>query len=236
MISRWRSRVPHIGEYMPKDEDIVANDGKKTIKLNVSNTGDRPIQVGSHTHFSEANKALEFDREKALGFHLNIASGTSIRFEPGESKHVEVVEFGGTKTIFGFSGLVSGDLESKKDDAIKNIHEKDFKNVLEDVKVESNPLQIPRQRYVELFGPTAGDRVRLADTDLVMEIEKDLIKYGDELVFGGGKSARDGLGQASGVLREDSADLVITNAMIIDPTLGIIKADIGIKDGKILGV
>ena len=123
------------------------------------------------------------------------------------------------------------------EDAKKNIHRKNQKkNVLEDVKAESNPLQIPRQRYVELFGPTAGDRVRLADTDLVMEIEKDLIKYGDELVFGGGKSARDGLGQASGVLREDSADLVITNAMIIDPTLGIIKADIGIKDGKILGV
>ena len=154
MISRWRSRVPHIGEYMPKDEDIVANDGKKTIKLNVSNTGDRPIQVGSHTHFSEANKALEFDREKALGFHLNIASGTSIRFEPGESKHVEVVEFGGTKTIFGFSGLVSGDLESKKDDAIKNIHEKGFKNVLEDVKVESNPLQIPPVSYTHLTLPT----------------------------------------------------------------------------------
>ena len=172
MISRWRSRVPHIGEYMPKDDDIVANDGKKTIKLNVSNTGDRPIQVGSHTHFSEANKALEFDREKTLGFHLNIASGTSIRFEPGESKHVEVVEFGGTKTIFGFSGLVSGDLESKKDDAIKNIHEKGFKNILEDVKVESNPLQIPRQRYVELFGPTDGDRVRLADTDLVWRLKR----------------------------------------------------------------
>jgi Urea amidohydrolase (urease) alpha subunit len=89
---------------------------------------------------------------------------------------------------------------------------------------------------VELFGPTKGDRVRLADTDLVIEIEKDLIKYGDELVFGGGKSARDALVQASGVLRENSADLVITNAMIIVPKLGIIKADIGIKDGKILGV
>jgi len=124
MISRWRSRVPHIGEYMPKDEDIIANDGKKTIKLNVSNTGDRPIQVGSHTHFSEANKALEFDREKALGFHLNIASGTSVRFEPGESKHVEVVEFGGTKTIFGFSGLVSGDLESKKTMQLKTFTRK----------------------------------------------------------------------------------------------------------------
>ena len=236
MISRWRSRIPHIGEYMSADGNITANNSKKTIKLNVSNTGDRPIQVGSHTHFAEANKALEFDREKALGFHLNIPSGTSIRFEPGESKHVEVVEFGGSKTIYGFSGLVSGDLESKKDTAVKNIHENNFKNVLENVETESNPLQIPHNRYVELFGPTVGDRVRLADTDLVMEIEKDLIKYGDELVFGGGKSARDGLGQASGVLREDSADLVITNAMIIDPKLGIIKADIGIKDGKILGV
>jgi urease subunit alpha len=221
---------------MVTDENVIANNSKKTIKLNVSNTGDRPIQVGSHTHFAEANKALEFDREKALGFHLNIPSGTSIRFEPGESKHVDVVEFGGLKTIYGFSGLVSGDLKSKRDSAIKNIHEKEFKNVLEHVEVESNPLNIPHNRYVELFGPTVGDRVRLADTDLVMEIEKDLIKYGDELVFGGGKSARDGLGQASGVLREDSADLVITNAMIIDPRLGIIKADIGIKDGKILGV
>ena len=115
--------------------------------------------------------------------------------------------------------LVSGDLESKREDAKKNIHEKGFKNVLENIENESTALEIPRNRYVELFGPTTGDRVRLADTDLVMEIEKDLIKYGDELVFGGGKSARDGLGQATGVLREDSADLVITNAMIIDPKL-----------------
>ena len=236
MLARWHSDTPHVGEYIPTDESIKANKDKKTISLNVSNTGDRPIQVGSHTHFSEANKALEFDREKSLGFHLNIPSGTSIRFEPGESKRVEVVEFGGTKTIFGFSGLVSGDLNSKKQDAIKKINENGFKNISEDVKEGSNSLEIQRNRYVELFGPTVGDRVRLADTDLIIEIEKDLIKYGDELVFGGGKSARDGLGQASGVLRENSADLVITNAMIIDPVLGIIKADIGIKDGKIIGV
>ena len=236
MLARWRSETPHVGEYIPTDGKIIANKDKKTIKLKVSNTGDRPIQVGSHTHFSEANKALEFDREKSLGFHLNVPSGTSVRFEPGESKHVEIVEFGGTKTIFGFSGLVSGDLESKKDEAIKNINENNFKNISENIEGESNSLEIPRNRYVELFGPTVGDKVRLADTELVIEIEKDLIKYGDELVFGGGKSARDGLGQASGVLREESADLVITNAMIIDPILGIIKADIGIKDGKILGV
>ena len=97
-------------------------------------------------------------------------------------------------------------------------------------------LNIPRKNYVDLFGPTTGDRVRLADTDLIIEIEKDLIKYGDESVFGGGKSVRDGMGQASGVSRNDSLDLVITNAIILDPVLGIIKADIGIKDGRIVGI
>ena len=108
--------------------------------------------------------------------------------------------------------------------------------MLEEISFEEGNLEIPRNRYVELFGPSKGDRVRLGDTDLILEVENDLIKHGDELVFGGGKSARDGLGQASGVLREDSADLVITNAVIVDPKLGIIKADIGIKDGKILGI
>ena len=97
-------------------------------------------------------------------------------------------------------------------------------------------LNIPRKNYVDLFGPTTGDRVRLADTDLIIEIEKDLIKYGDESVFGGGKSVRDGMGQASGVSRNDSLDLVITNAIILDPVLGIIKADIGVKDGRIVGI
>ena len=236
MSSENSSENLHVGEYITADGNITANDGKKVFKLQVANTGDRPIQVGSHTHFAEANKALEFNREKSLGFHLNIPAGTSIRFEPGESKHVQIVEFGGTKTIYGFSGMVGGELESKRDSAIKNLHENEFKSSLDDVNEQSNSLEIPRSRYVELFGPTVGDKVRLADTDLIMEIEKDLIKYGDELVFGGGKSARDGLGQASGVLRKDSADLVITNAMILDPVLGIIKADIGIKDGKILAI
>ncbi len=97
-------------------------------------------------------------------------------------------------------------------------------------------LIIPRKRYADLFGPTTGDRIRLADTDLIIEIERDLVRYGDEAVFGGGKSVRDGLAQASGVTRDNSLDLVITNAMIMDPILGIIKADIGIKDGVIAGI
>jgi urease subunit alpha len=97
-------------------------------------------------------------------------------------------------------------------------------------------LKIPRRQYVELFGPTKGDRVRLGDTDLIIEIEKDLIIYGDELVFGGGKSIRDGMGQASGMSSSRSLDLVITNTVVMDPTIGIIKADIGIKDGLIAGI
>lgn len=97
-------------------------------------------------------------------------------------------------------------------------------------------LKIPRKQYVDLYGPTIGDKVRLADTDLIIEVEKDLLKYGDEIVFGGGKSARDGMGQASGVTSKNALDLVITNAIVMDPILGIIKADIGIKSGLIAGV
>ena len=97
-------------------------------------------------------------------------------------------------------------------------------------------LSIPRNRYVDLFGPTAGDRIRLADTDLVIEVERDLLRHGDEAVFGGGKSVRDGMAQASGAPRSGSLDLVITNAVVMDPVLGIVKADIGIKDGRIAGI
>lgn len=97
-------------------------------------------------------------------------------------------------------------------------------------------LEIPRKRYVDLFGPTVGDRIRLADTELIIEVEKDLLRYGDEVVFGGGKSARDGMGQASGVKRNDSLDLVITNTIVLDSIIGIVKADIGIKDGKIVRI
>jgi urease subunit alpha len=97
-------------------------------------------------------------------------------------------------------------------------------------------LEIPRKQYVELFGPSKGDKVRLADTDLIMEIEDDLTTYGDELVFGGGKSVRDGMGQASGIPSKRSLDVVITNAIVLDPIIGIIKADIGIKGGLIAGI
>jgi urease subunit beta len=102
------------GEYFLSKSPILANVGKKTIKINVKNTGDRPIQVGSHTHFFETNKYLSFQRIKTFGFHLNIPSGTSLRFEPGDSRIVELTEYGGKKIVFGFNSLVSGKLTNKQ--------------------------------------------------------------------------------------------------------------------------
>ena len=118
------------GEYILKKEDIVANEGRATVKVVVINTGDRPVQIGSHFHFFEVNKQMEFDREKSFGMRLNIPAGTAVRFEPGEEKQVALVEFGGNKKIYGFNNLVDGSLKEKsKEKAIKKMHEGDFKNI-----------------------------------------------------------------------------------------------------------
>jgi urease subunit beta len=93
----------------------------------VTNTGDRPIQVGSHTHFFETNKALMFQRRKTFGFHLNIPSGTSLRFEPGDSRIVELTEYGGKKIVFGFNGLVNGKLSNnQKEISLLRLKKKGF--------------------------------------------------------------------------------------------------------------
>ncbi len=117
------------GEYIPFNESIIANVGKSTTTVSVRNTGDRPIQVGSHTHFFEVNKALEFQRKQSYGCHLNIPAGTSVRFEPGDTKEIELTEFGGKKIVYGFSGLVNGNLDEKKEEAFKKAIEKGFKGM-----------------------------------------------------------------------------------------------------------
>jgi urease subunit gamma/beta len=98
------------GEVVTAPGDIVLNVGRKTVRITVSNTGDRPIQVGSHYHFYETNSALDFDRESTRGFRLNIAAGTAVRFEPGQEREVELVEYAGDKAVFGFNGKVMGQL------------------------------------------------------------------------------------------------------------------------------
>ncbi|HIK38861.1 MAG: urease subunit beta [Geminocystis sp.] len=109
------------GEYILKDEPVICNQGRHTVKILVANTGDRPIQVGSHFHFFEVNKALKFDREKAFGMRLNIPAGTAVRFEPGEEKEVTLVALGGTKVVHGFNRLTEGAVfeASKKIDSLK---------------------------------------------------------------------------------------------------------------------
>lgn len=118
------------GEYILAEGNIEGNVGRKTVSVAVVNTGDRPVQVGSHFHFFEVNKQMEFEREKAFGMRLNIPAGTAVRFEPGEEKEVDLVEFGGAKKIFGFSNITKGDTTHSlvKEAALAKAAELNFKN------------------------------------------------------------------------------------------------------------
>nr|QAV82493.1 arginine metabolism protein [Ustilago esculenta] len=218
---------------------------RKRVAVKVTNTGDRPIQVGSHYLFLETNAALSFPRLLALGKRLDIAAGTAIRFEPGDSKTVTLVQVGGTKILAGGNNLASGPLDEYLATAeaqtalVKRIEAAGFANEpvpdMEDDIVAPAPFELSRDAYAALYGPTVGDKVRLADSPLWLQVEKDYTVYGDELKFGGGKVIRDGMGQASG--RADSAvlDIVVINALIVD-WWGIVKADIGIRNGHIVGI
>lgn len=99
------------GEIQTADGDIELNAGRKTLRLRVENSGDRPVQIGSHYHFYEVNPALVFDRERCRGYRLNIASGTAVRFEPGQGREVELVEYAGKRIVYGFRGAVMGALD-----------------------------------------------------------------------------------------------------------------------------
>lgn len=98
------------GELLPANGEIEMNAGRLTVMLTVANTGDRPIQVGSHYHFYETNQALQFDRERARGYRLDIPAGTAVRFEPGQSREVRLVAYGGARRVIGFAGHVDGAL------------------------------------------------------------------------------------------------------------------------------
>jgi urease subunit beta len=103
------------GEYLLRDDEIEINVGRATASIEVTNRGDRPVQVGSHCHFFEVNRALDFDRAQAYGMRLNIAAGTAVRFEPGDTKRVELVALGGAREVIGINGLVNGPLDSRGD-------------------------------------------------------------------------------------------------------------------------
>ncbi len=118
------------GEYFVGRKDIECNVGRTTVFITVVNTGDRPVQVGSHFHFFEVNRQMEFDRGKAFGMRLNIAAGTAVRFEPGEEKEVELVALGGKRNVFGINNLVNGSTanENSKQEAVSKLASLHFKN------------------------------------------------------------------------------------------------------------
>ena len=99
------------GEIIPAEGDILLNEGRPTVTLQVANTGDRPVQVGSHYHFFETNEALQFDRRQARGMRLDIPAGTAVRFEPGQTRDVTLISYAGSRTVYGFNAKISGKLE-----------------------------------------------------------------------------------------------------------------------------
>ncbi|XP_077510313.1 urease subunit alpha-like isoform X1 [Amblyomma americanum] len=231
------SSVP--GKILPleQESDIVINEGRPVFSLRVVNTSDRPVQVGSHYPFIEANKYLVFDREKAYGMRLNVPAGMSIRFEPGDARTVPLVEISGSKVVRGGNNLCDGQVTNKNlPQVMERVQARGFGHKKQEQVYPSKPYKISRADYIASYGPTVGDRVKLGDTCLVIEVEKDYTIYGDEVKFGGGKVIRDGMGQAAGRNADEVLDIVITNALILDALLGVVKADIGIKGNEIVGI
>jgi urease subunit alpha len=206
------------GELIAAEGEIELNQGADRVTVTVANTGDRPVQVGSHYHFAETNPGLEFDRDMAMGRRLDIPAGTAVRFEPGQTREVTLVPYLGARNIYGFNQQFMGAVPASP---------------LGQGNVP--PRRIARASYAAMFGPTVGDKMRLADTDLFIEVEKDFTTYGEEVKFGGGKVIRDGMGQSQATRAEGAVDLVITNATVLDHT-GVFKADIGVRDGRIVGI
>jgi len=230
------------GEVHYSSGRIVLNLHRRALTLKVVNKADRPVQIGSHYHFIEANPYLVFDRKRAYGMRLNILAGTAVRFEPGDSKSVTLVSIGGHKVIRGGNGIGDGPIDHSQINEVmqkviaNNFGHEDYPDAREGL-IGDGPFDctVDREKYASIYGPTTGDKIRLGDTNLFAQIEKDFSVYGDECIFGGGKVLRDGMGQATGYPESSCLDTVITNAVVIDYT-GIYKADIGIKGGLIVAI
>ena len=151
--------------------------------------------------FIETNPLLSFDRLAAYGYRLDIAAGTSVRFEPGDTKTVTLVEIAGNKVIHGGNNLATGPVDlSRVDEIISKLQAGGFAHKPEPAGDMGfiDAASLTRADYIGMFGPTTGDMVRLGSTDLWIKVEKDMTVYGDECKFGGGKTLREGMGQASG--------------------------------------
>jgi urease subunit alpha len=213
------------GEIIHGDGDIEINTGARRMAMSVVSTGDRPVQVGSRMHLPQANAALKFDREAAHGHRLDIPAGTAVRFEPAVAQQVSLVPLSGSREAHGLTlnppGRWTRDERSREE--------------------QRTPMrELSRARHAALFEPTTGgDRIRLTDTDLFVEITEDRSGgpglAGDEAVFGGGKVLRESMGQGR-VTRADGAPATVITGVVIIDFWGIIKADLGIRDGRIVAI
>jgi urease len=224
------------GRTIVEEGTLELNVGRQKIELTVTNTGDRPIQVGSHYPFTETNRALLFDRQMAIAKRLNVPAGQSVRFEPGERKNITLVDVGGNQKIYGGNNLHHGSHNVKE--IMQRVIAGGFGHeATAGANVPDGAAYImTRSAYADTYGPTVGDKIVLGDTSLEIRVEQDYAVYGDECKFGGGKTIREGMGQATSIGADIALDVVITNALIIDAVIGIVKADIGIKAGKIVGI
>ena len=244
VLSGEESFIP--GEVIAKPGVIELNADRDMITVMVMNNSDRPVQIGSHYHFIEVNPCLVFDRLASYGKRLNVPAGTAIRFEPGEAKSVSLVDIAGNRVVRGGNNICDGPVDKSPENLsriARRLKEERCGNEepSSDVpsskkrKVEPISAELSRDLYARMYGPTTGDIVRLADSNLYIRVERDFTVYGDECKFGGGKVLREGMGQATGLPTEAQLDTVVMNALIVDYT-GIYKADVGIKDGRISGI
>ena len=212
------------GAIIAKKERILINPGRERIKLAITNNGDRPIQVsklipllghfidvtfckiGSHYHFIETNSALTFDRAKAYGKRLDIPAGTAVRFEPGDSKTVTLCSIAGAKIISGGNNLAAGVVDlSRTDKIVRSLVQKGFGHIPEPgaMEVTAN-TDIGRDAYISMYGPTVGDRVRLGDTALWIEVERDEVSL---ILIDHFKHSDPALSRRSMVKRSNSAEV-----------------------------
>jgi urease len=181
------------GKVTPQGESITINEGRSLLEVTVTNTGDRPIQVGSHYAFIETNKALSFDRRAAIGMRLNVPSGASVRFEPGERKTITLVDIGGKRRVVSGNLLTNGadtTNETSREEIMERVISQGFLHTPEETR-PGIAYVMDRSSYADMYGPTTGDKVRLGDTQLEIRVEKDYTTHGEECKFGGGKSLRE---------------------------------------------
>ncbi len=207
------------GEIRPAPGDRSTGPDRERIRIVVTSASTRVVRVGSHYPFEEANHRLVFDRRRAAGFRLDIAAGATERWAPGEAKEVGLVRRSGAAGEVAGSPATAGSPRAVASSA------------------PSAPAPtIPAAESIARYGPGLGDRVRLGDTDLWIRAEEDRTAPGDPPIWGYGKNLGPRMIQSAGSAAQSELDVLVAGVLVVDPALGVLKADIGIKDGRIVGV